>query len=104
MERLVIHSPPPWVAAWGDREGAESSNPGTPVLDARGKVVVFVCKMERDDEGAIASLIAAAPEMMALLRDCRDLFVRENKPLLAEPIAALLKRIDERRGSDPMIE
>lgn len=39
-------------------------------------------------------LVLAAPEMLALLRDCHDLFVREGKPLLAAPIAALLKRID----------
>lgn len=117
MERPVKHSPAPWAAAWDDREGDETTFPGVPVVDKRGKVVVFVHHMEKDREDADAALIAASPEMLALLRDmefsattnfghvmvCPFCLTDEDSPHKPDcRLGALLQRIDERRGSDPM--
>lgn len=84
------HTPGPWQ--WGDSQ----------LLDAAGAPVIRIDRSaawEAGDEDlavsdANARLIAAAPEMLALLRECVTVVDGIQSDGLRDSVAALLDRID----------
>lgn len=115
MERPVTHTPGPWEVQRLEGDTVQLITTVAAVSAEQPNSVRYIAGVHSPED---AELIAAAPEMLEMLRrleyvamdfghvmrcsSCKfdeDSGHRDNCKL-----AALLKRIDERRGSDPMIE
>ncbi len=67
----MTHTPAPWSVEWGEEEG----NDGVTIESSAGPVAFRVLEVD-------ARLIAAAPEMLKLLRDVRLAFEEMDDDLI----------------------
>jgi hypothetical protein len=111
-ENEVKHTPGPWMIRHGERVYGDASR----VLDADGQVVALIPPDDtiEIEDGAIAeiltpraranaAIIAAAPEMLAALRDAHEALSRQDvldialDPLYRARIGHAIARAEGRR-------
>ncbi len=90
-----LHTPAPWVIA-----RAGEANPKPCGIRSEGKPTGMICHIPTEHESAEANarLIAAAPELLAALRELRD-FYREATGLPAARANAAIHKAET--GSNP---
>ena len=70
------HTPAPWHVGIGNGEGSIFSDSGRTRLEDGGTTLYPICSYNRgwnaDEDAANARLIAAAPELLAVLQDVRE--------------------------------